>query len=268
MNKENAPPQPSAIINHQAELLGKTQNFPPLPPKPIGTLAPMPPPIPVPLSHLSEEYCHVQVNCHVATKRTSQSRLIQMISLIIKIPKKKPVNPPFNFDCNKSVAIHNWETIAKFGSFLENTLQSFKNSPIHYGSEFKPVCILAPILKHHKCWSRLKEMLSNGSTFSLEEHDKDLRKDDLEQALEYGNHKSADKNIDILSCHVKNEIEKGWIVPLLPEYTKLLRNLMISPMGVVSQSTINDRGEIIPPNRVTHNISFPGILSGLSINSK
>jgi hypothetical protein len=43
---------------------------------------------------------------------------------------------------------------------------------------------------------------------------------------------------------------------------------MISPMGVVSQSTINDRGEIIPSNRVTHDLSFPGRSSGLSVNSR
>jgi hypothetical protein len=54
------------------------------------------------------------------------------------------------------------------------------------------------------------------------------------------------------------EISKGWIITLLPEHAKLLPNAMISPMGVVSQSTINDRGEGIPSNRVTHDLSFPG----------
>jgi hypothetical protein len=39
-------------------------------------------------------------------------------------------------------------------------------------------------------------------------------------------------------------------------------------MGVVSQSTINELGEIIPSNRVTHDLSFPGPISGLSINSR
>jgi hypothetical protein len=91
---------------------------------------------------------------------------------------------------------------------------------------------------------------------------------DLEHALEYGNHKSAENHIDTLLSHVKKEITKGWIVPLLPSHAKLIPNAMISPMGVVSQSTINDRGEIIPSNRVTHDLSFPGRSSGLSVNSR
>jgi hypothetical protein len=64
------------------------------------------------------------------------------------------------------------------------------------------------------------------------------------------------------------ELNKGWIIPLLPTDARLLPNATISPMGVVSQSTINDRGEIIPSNRVTHDLSFLGKSSKLSINSR
>jgi hypothetical protein len=39
-------------------------------------------------------------------------------------------------------------------------------------------------------------------------------------------------------------------------------------MGIVSQLTINERGEVIPSNRITHDLSFPGAASKQSINSR
>jgi hypothetical protein len=132
-----------------------------------------------------------------------------MISLILKSPSIEPLQPPFKFECSKSAAIHNWEVLQKFGS-LENTIQSSKFSPIHYGSEFRPVSLLALILRTHKYWKRIKELLAHGSRFPTQGYDDDkTRYTDLELALEYGNHKSAENNNDTLVSHVKKEIEKG-----------------------------------------------------------
>jgi hypothetical protein len=267
MKPHTYPTLPETSSDYQADILGKTPDCPPLPPEPIGTSAPKPPRIPIPTSYQHKENCRIGSINHVYTIGHSQAKLMQMIRMIKNMPKLKPVNPPFKFECSKAAALHNWTIISKFGS-LENTIRAFPYSPIHYGSEFKPPCILDPILKHHKYWPRLKDMLANGSQFPLEKHDENLRQADLEMAVAYGNHKSAENNIDTLISHVTKEISKGWIVPLLPNHAKQLDNAMISPIGVVSQSTINDRGEIIPSNRVTHDLSFPGKLSGLSINSR
>jgi hypothetical protein len=158
--------------NCSQELLGKNPICPLLPPEPTGDTAPRPPSIPMPDD--------TTVNCRIPN---APSKFIQMIALILQSPNIDPVQPPFQFECSKSAAIHNWKVLQKFGS-LENIIQSYKFSPIHYGSEFRPVQILAPVLKSHKYWHRIRDLLANGSKFPTKEYDDDkIRYTDLELAL-------------------------------------------------------------------------------------
>jgi len=92
-----------------------------------------------------------------------------MISMTKKIPVFTHVKPPFILECTPMAAIHNWKITSKFWS-LEDTIQAFKFSPIHYGSELKPASILAPLLQDHKYWRRLEEMLSRGSKFPIQDY--------------------------------------------------------------------------------------------------
>jgi hypothetical protein len=102
----------------------------------------------------------------------------------------------------------------------------------------------------------------------MKDQEEDLQLKDFEAALAYGNHQSAEKNKKVLLEHLGKELNKGWIIPLLPSDAKKIRNALISPLGVVSQSTINEHGEIVPSNRVTHDLSFPGKYSKSSVNSR
>jgi hypothetical protein len=137
-----------------------------------------------------------------------------------------------------------------------------------YSSEFKPVRVIKNLFHRHIYWTRLQKILAQGSEFPLQEIDEETRAQDLEQSLTYGNHKSATLRPHILHMHLTKESQLGWIIPLLPEHARILHRATISPMGIVSQSTINERGEVIPSNRITHDLSFPGMVSGESINSR
>jgi hypothetical protein len=74
----------------------------------------------------------------------------------------------------------------------------------------------------------------------MKDQEEDLQLKDFEAALAYGNHQSAEKNKKVLLEHLGKELNKGWIIPLLPSDAKKIRNALISPLGVVSQSTINE----------------------------
>lgn len=80
----------------------------------------------------------------------------------------------------------------------------------------------------------MEKMLTYGSRFLIQNYDTELRKQDIDKAIKYSNNKSAQNNMGTLLSHVKKEITKGWIVPLLPEHAKQINNAMILPMGVVS----------------------------------
>ena len=62
---------------------------------------------------------------------------------------------------------------------------------------------------------------------------------------------------------MKKEVENGWGI-LLPENDAA----SIPPMGVPEHLVINAFGEYIPKKRVTHDLSFPGIKSKESLNSR
>jgi hypothetical protein len=258
-------------------LLGKSHNaISNLPPIPEGTIDVQQPLIPDPTEPPPE--MPSPANCYEQTLQTttipkqiqSQSKpsaFISMISLLLAKPKHPIEKPPFQFKFDMKAASHNWSIISKHGT-LDKTIRAFPLSPIHYGSEFKDHRILHPLLHRHHYWPHLRTMLTNGSTFPLVEQDGEKQLIDFDGALTYGNHKSAKQNMKILLEHIGRELKKGWIVPLLPEDARKIPNAVLSPMGVVSQSTINEFGEIIPSNRVTHDLSFPGKASGQSVNSR
>jgi len=193
---------------------------------------------------------------------------IRLIKQILDEKSSTLAKPPIHFEFSKEAAKKNWETLEKFGS-LDSLIRNSTYSPMSYGSEFRRSHTLEPLLHNHHLWKRFKDILNQGSIFPLAPPPpEDIQKQDFDAALTYKNHKSAIKEVKILNEHLSKELEKGWLIPLLPEDAKKLENAIISPMGVVSQSTINELGEIIPSNRITHDLSFPGKISGTSINSR
>ena len=66
---------------------------------------------------------------------------------------------------------------------------------------------------------------------------------------------------------LNNEIKLGYARTLFVEDTVKILNTEISPHGLITQQTINEFGKIIPRDKSTHNLSFPGKDTSESINS-
>jgi hypothetical protein len=182
---------------------------------------------------------------------------IRNIKEVLKQKEETIATPPILFEFSIEAAVKNWKTINDAGG-LDNLIRNSPFSPLSYGSEFRESWNLAPLLHDHPLWSRFKSILDNGTIFPL--HDpppEEERIQDFNKILEYKNHKSARLKEDILNEHLRKEVQRGWLIPLRACDARKLKNASIAPMGVVSQSTINELGEIIPSNRVTHDLSFP-----------
>ena len=102
--------------------------------------------------------------------------------------------PEFKFHMTSSAAQHNWTVLKKYDLDLKTALNAQKHTQLYYGSEFRPPEILEPLLKHHPLWPRLSDQLNNGAFFPLNELSEEERIQDLNEALEFGNHKGADDN--------------------------------------------------------------------------
>ena len=141
------------------------------------------------------------------------------------------------------------------------------DSPLGYGSEFKPIETLELIFRIHPSWSRMKQVLTHGSKWPLQPLDEDDRIKDVEEALLFGNHKGTVKQQDLLVKLVTGNVIRGFALPLPLDIIAQIPGVLLAPLNIQAQNTINERGEIIPKNRLTHDQSWKW-QSGTSVNSR
>ena len=75
-----------------------------------------------------------------------------------------------------------------------------------------------------------------------------------------GNHKSYQSvlNAVALNKDISKYIDHGWSLPLTIESLLSIKNVVVLPLGVAEQLSINEKGELYVKRRVTHDCSFPG----------
>jgi len=155
-------------------------------------------------------------------------------------------DPPLQFNPTKEAAMNNFAVLKRYNFDIEALIANHPNTPMSYGSEFRPVTVLSQLLRFHPNWDKLSAILQNGVHFNLREIKENDRLDDLRDALEFGNHKSASGTWErVLEEELLKDVEQGWLVPLLPEHVGKIPGAMMSPMGINHQPTINGNGETV-----------------------
>ena len=99
-------------------------------------------------------------------------------------------------------AERNYLLLKKYDGSLAVALQAQGNSPLGMGSEFRPIDVLQAIYGRHPIWERMVLLLKSGSTWPLDPINKELQQSDLQEALEFGNHKGgkAESKIAVGAC--------------------------------------------------------------------
>ncbi len=100
----------------------------------------------------------------------------------------------------------------------------------------------------------MKLILLEGSTWPLLPLNESDRLLDINNALDFGNHKGAEEQQELLLKLVKDYVDRGFAFPLPLEKIKNVPSVL-APLNIQLQKTINERGKIIPKNRLTHNQS-------------
>ena len=150
---------------------------------------------------------------------------------------------------------------------MERAIQAQIRSPVGYGSEFRPKEQLVKLFGLHPCWSRMESILTHGSSWPLEDLNEEHRRQDLEEALAFGNHKGAQKHPSHLRKLVEKDVIHGNGLPLPLNRFQDLPGIVLAPMNIALQNTINDLGQIVEKERLTHDQSFEWS-SGRSINNR
>ncbi len=135
------------------------------------------------------------------------------------------------------------------------------------GLEFRTAATLAPLLGLHSNWDCFKILLNERSDLPLEELDKEKRKDDVKEALTFGNHKGTSTNPVPLRALVNNDITYGFAIPFPLNKIEKLKGILFVPLNIQAQNTIGKTGWIVPKNRLTHNQSYKWKSFSTSVNS-
>ncbi len=128
--------------------------------------------------------------------------------------------------------------------------------------------MLEQLLNLHPNWERFKNLLNNESIWPLAEISEEERIKDVEEALTFRNHKGATKKPDLLKLLVNNDIIHGFALPLPLDKIIRIQGILLAPLNIQAQNTIDDMGRIVPKGRLTHDQSYKWSYSGMSVNSR
>jgi hypothetical protein len=130
-------------------------------------------------------------------------------------PTMKSKQTLFTFELTEEAAHRNLCILKRFNQNLQDAIDAQPDSPVSYGSEFRPVTLLQPLFEFHPNWTRFRHLLLNGSQWPLLPITEDSRQQDLSEAIEFGNHKGASNNTPLLIDLIKEDVTQGFILPIL-----------------------------------------------------
>ena len=117
----------------------------------------------------------------------------------------------------------------------------------------------------HPLWSKMEDILTNGSKWPLDDLSEESCISELNDALTFGNHKGASLKSDILKKLISKDVKYGYSVPIpLTSVTKI-PGLKMAPTNIMAQNTIDELGRVVPKDRLTHDQSWEWG-SGTSVN--
>ena len=88
----------------------------------------------------------------------------------------------------------------------------------------------------------MTQILRNGSKWPLKPLNKDSRHADVDKALAFGNHKGAWMQLELLKKLVSKNVHFGYCLPLPLTKAKNIPDILIVPMNIQQQNTINEHG--------------------------
>jgi hypothetical protein len=114
---------------------------------------------------------------------------------------------------------------------------------------------------------RWEEGLNHGVTYQLKLYSANNLKLDLAAQLERGNHQSAKACLGVLDKLNAKDVEHSYSFCLPMEALHDIKELAVTPHGVVHQGTINEVGQLITKDCPRHSQSFANCLRGNTISN-
>ena len=89
----------------------------------------------------------------------------------------------------------------------------------------------------------------------------------MKEALSFENNKGAVRNPILLRKLIDKDVVHGYGLVLPLRKIDQIPGVLLAPMNIMTQNTINEHGRIVKKDRLTHNQSYKWG-SGTSVNSR
>ena len=111
----------------------------------------------------------------------------------------------------------------------------------------------------------MKTILEMGSDWPMDDFDSNGKSANVMEALEFRNHKGAIENPELLKKLVSKDITHGYALVLPLSKVHRIPDLLMAPMNIMNQNTLDEFGKIVGKDRLTHDQSYRWG-SGTSVN--
>ena len=222
------------------------------------------------LAQRAEAYFHEPV----AGPNDSFSPPGRFFKEVLRIANSNPPVPtgsPIVFMNNNEAAKANGEVLALCGYDLQRLIDRHPDSTLGYGSEFRTVEQLEPLLGRHPHFEKLSQVLKFGMSYVFSsEMDAITKSTELEKILQRGNHKSAQESPSRVTELLAKDVKHGFVIPIPTEIITSIPGAAVQPLGLARQWTIDEEGNRLEKFRLTQDLSFSSSRSGpqVSINSR
>ncbi|KAI2508556.1 hypothetical protein MHU86_5848 [Fragilaria crotonensis] len=163
---------------------------------------------------------------------------------------------PIRFEVSEAASAHNAELLKSFDFDLGRLIQAFDSSTIGFGSEFRKVSELRPLIDDTPL-PRLETLLTEGMQYVFDrELSSQERGDEVTAMLARGNHKSAQQEQDRVGELLAKDVTHGFTIPIPIAAVQSIPGAMVQPLGLVQQWTVDQDGARKAKFRLTQDLSF------------
>jgi hypothetical protein len=182
---------------------------------------------------------------------------LKAIKDICATPSEVPTKSPIRFEMSERASAINAEVLRNVDFDLGRLILEHGSSTLGFGSEFRKVAELRPLIGRHPHFARLEKLLTEGMQYVFErELSPEERVDEVAAMLSRGNHKSAQTEPERVGELLAKDVTHGFTIPLPIAVVELIPGSLAQPLGLVQQWTVDHDGKRKAKFRLTQDLSF------------
>ena len=204
----------------------------------------------------------------VNPRNIKETGLVHRLKMALSSAIREPKASRIIFENNEAAALKNIEILEKLNFKVENLLEEEEDTCLHPNNEFRDLKFIKPLFDLHENGEKLEIILREGASYPIDDsiaYSEEMAQEDLFFAINRGNNKSVNGNEKIVQAILDKEVSRGWMFPIPLISVPDVHGLATTPIGIASQWSISEHGELVPKKRMTHDCSRPS-KSGLSLN--